>query len=812
MREFAAREGREKKIKQAQRVARGKGPRLYEVSWYAPRLGRRVTYGHSIIADNKSGAVAQVKSIHRDRRKSWLKSLGAKKQLEGLTNYVAQPIVQNPQRPFFCADCDRQLGEKSHVMGDGRVVCDLCGGKARDKRSEKQQRRLFDVQKELFENPGSVRLRNIEMGFYSGGVFHPIRASNDYNEFRAGDFDESKAKQQRRLERESRQLRAHYEKEEKRLAQKFSKRHKSLSQWIRSIGGIAPHPRDEQHRGEMESLRSRGRKKAFGTSGLINKTNTLGTKRASPEYVMDAANVEGYRDEHGRKFSNIGDFLAAVADDAGGKQKYFKLADLNEYEYANPMKAKSNKTQLVKLLGSMAQLLRVPLQNPAKGISQKELETILAKATPQMRSQIERQMGAAGAADGRRQTAGGRKPRRAKESWAQRMADRIGRRLSRTRLRQALNPESKVHSPKPKAGAVARPSGRAKKNLFGFGKKKKPTKGQKRRAAKRTYKAARLEARAAYLRSLNPAQRKAVAAAEKNPGALDTAVKLAAVLGGAETAQKLLRGKKAKGPGRRPVGTRYYLFVGADRRGNHVDTKPEAVAAARSLANQTGGRVTVRKMKGPKLVVVTTIAPQVARHKNAAGVRGSGARKTQNSKLKTRNPANGSIFEDFTGTPSTQVTTGYVAADAPKNVDLLGPVVQLTIEDPKGQQVMIGSERDGTARWINGRVRKFDEDALLLCAVQKNGKRRFVMGVRADDRAAFLKKYPYANGQSFTVGQVAEVVYRARKPHLYGNNRTHTFYHILGEDGGRRPTAVLKNGCPKLIYGDYDIRAKGICN
>lgn len=32
------------------------------------------------------------------------------------------------------------------------------------------------------------RRRNVEMGFYSGGVFHPIRASSDYSRTRGGDW------------------------------------------------------------------------------------------------------------------------------------------------------------------------------------------------------------------------------------------------------------------------------------------------------------------------------------------------------------------------------------------------------------------------------------------------------------------------------------------------------------------------------------------------------------------------------------------------------------------------------------------------
>lgn len=512
-----------------------------------------------------------------------------------------------------------------------------------------------------------------------------------------------------------------------------------------------------------------------------------------------------------------------------------------------------SKANLLKLLGGMATRLKVPIKNPAKGISQKELETILAKATPQMRAQIESQMGAAKARAGSRES-GVRKSRK-KETWAQRMADRIGQRLSKTRLRQALNPakknflgldrESRIKRKKKRARVLSAKAGvleakealkRARQNPKGRGQKQPArmnlgapkgetvvlvaANGKRIRQATKVVFPNGDVVRFTEKLPKRKAITQATALLTKNPmHPLEVASHLVGITIGATALAKGRRSKKT-GPGRRPIGSRYYLFVGSDRRGNHVDTKPEAVAAARSLANATGGAVTVRKLAGTKLAVVKTVRPQVKK-KNGTRESGVGSqKKTRNSKRGTRNVAKakrnspGEIFEDFHGQQSTKVTTGYVAADAPKEVDQLGPVVQWTIEDPKGQPVTIGSDRDGTARTIKGRVVKFDKDAVQLCAIENgSGKRRFVVTVRAVDREKFINKYPWANGKNFTYGPVAEVIYRARKPHLYnGDNRTHTFYHILGEDGGRRPTAMIKNGCPSLKYGAYEIAREGIRN
>lgn len=40
-------------------------------------------------------------------------------------------------------------------------------------------------------------MKNVEQGFYAGGIFHPIRASRDYSSARAGEGRSSKARRSR---------------------------------------------------------------------------------------------------------------------------------------------------------------------------------------------------------------------------------------------------------------------------------------------------------------------------------------------------------------------------------------------------------------------------------------------------------------------------------------------------------------------------------------------------------------------------------------------------------------------------------------
>lgn len=220
--------------------------------------------------------------------------------------------------PFFCADCDAELdrsGADSKRQRDGRVICKKCMARLRERERSRQQGDLFIEQKSLF-NPN--RRRNLAGFTDDSGRFRPIRASKDYNEFLAGDYDTEKQQQRREIRKserehdESRKRREFYEAQE-RKEQRGQPREKvrSLSQFVRSMGGIAYWP-GVMYAGEIRRLSP----KESGTTGLINQHARQGSYRQTAEYVMEAANTEGFRDEDGQPYGEVGAFLHAVELDA----------------------------------------------------------------------------------------------------------------------------------------------------------------------------------------------------------------------------------------------------------------------------------------------------------------------------------------------------------------------------------------------------------------------------------------------------------------------------------------------------------------
>jgi len=255
----------------------------------------------------------------------------------GIDHYkIVRVDKANPEGvPLFCADCEAQLARTGYEqMHDGRYVCPRCAANARALADDKRQKRFWEEQQELFDRENMSGYRD------EVGVFHPIRASKGYNEFKTTDVATLAEQKERQEKHDTLKARDWHEKERKRVTRPG--KYRTLSQWVRARGGIAPHPKHEVFAGEMEALRSGGRKRGGRISGLINKDNKLGGKRASAEYVMDAANVEGYRDRNGQRFENIGDFLSAVGDDASGIRKHYTQEEMS----SNP-KAKKAKTNPV---------------------------------------------------------------------------------------------------------------------------------------------------------------------------------------------------------------------------------------------------------------------------------------------------------------------------------------------------------------------------------------------------------------------------------------------------------------------------------
>lgn len=671
----------------------------------------------------------------------------------------------------------------------------------------KSQRRFFDEQLALL--PNGRRRRNVE-GFEAGGVFHPIRGSEGYNEFLAGDFDSPQERAERSLQRDAGAMRAHYEREQKEMAREFERKHKSLSQFVRAAGGIAYKPETKGERGELKSKRGGATmlgmlsRKETGTTGLLNQKNREGSHRYSASRMMEAANAEGYRDRGGERFTHYEDFLRAVADDASGGRKIYSQRDLERYEFANPMKGKG-KVTCSRCGGSHhvnycnARSAAKPTQN---GLTKREYNfevhtrrdgikhgTVRARSGQAALAEVKKQFKASGIVKSR--------------AWR-------------------VNPEKKP------SVVSGQSSVKATRNFLGLDRASR-IKRAKRRARVSSAKASLLEAKERLKRarknpSITPSMAQEMLATNKSLADLveSRVVQITKLMkSGKYRAKTPLLFKDGK-----LIDGRHRLAA-VVRSGMTIEFPIESVVSAGAQQNpmhpleigshlamilsgvHTAGEMTKRKPRKKRRPSASAAGKRLAQRKHGS-VRG----KTKIVKRKVRNGHEpGKIFEEFSGMPSTRVTSGYVAANSPVNIDGLGErdVVQITLETPHGKPVQIGSARDGTERTIRGEVVKFNPGALRLCAVETNGgRRRFVTTVRKADRAKWLAKNPAFTG-NYKRGVLAEIVYRARKPHLHnGSKRVNTYYHIVGEEGGRRPTAYLMNGCPTFRYGAWQITAAGI--
>lgn len=163
--------------------------------------------------------------------------------------------------------------------------------------------------------------------------------------------------------------------------------------------------------------------------------------------------------------------------------------------------------------------------------------------------------------------------------------------------------------------------------------------------------------------------------------------------------------------------------------------------------------------------------------------KGTGAvfsRKVANPKRKNSakvSPKVKALREKFTGTKSRKTTTMNVANGTPKNLAKLGKLV------------LIKAQR-GTIKPASGTT--------WLCADAKGKLHLATTAARLYD------------GPPMDFGEVTQIEYEARKPHLGHNNQT-IFFHKMGEEGGKKPTLIGDgNGGLKLRGGSYRIEREGI--
>lgn len=208
-------------------------------------------------------------------------------------------------------------------------------------------------------------------------------------------------------------------------------------------------------------------------------------------------------------------------------------------------------------------------------------------------------------------------------------------------------------------------------------------------------------------------------------------------------------------------------------------------------AGETGGKP--KHTRSKKKRAATKKASATARHRAATAARKKTTsrlasrslfRSTPLKRTRKRNSATASpkvkqLREKFTGIASRKTSTMNVADGTPTNLAKLGKLV------------LIKTER-GTIKPASG--------TNWLCADAKGKLHIATTAARIIDGPA----------QNF--GEVSQIEYEARKPHLGYKNQT-IFFHKMGEEGGKKPVLIADGkGGLKLRGGSYKIEREGIVN
>lgn len=143
------------------------------------------------------------------------------------------------------------------------------------------------------------------------------------------------------------------------------------------------------------------------------------------------------------------------------------------------------------------------------------------------------------------------------------------------------------------------------------------------------------------------------------------------------------------------------------------------------------------------------------------------------TKAKTRE-----LYEKFNGRPARKTTVKSAPNGTPKNVAKLGGLRLIKTTD--------------------GRKWKFSGSGAPDLAADSRGRLHVVGGSYR------------ANPAGEHVGEIEQIEYETKKPHL-GQPQQTIYYHRLGEEGGKRPRLVIdREGLIKIHGGDYRIEADGI--
>lgn len=152
---------------------------------------------------------------------------------------------------------------------------------------------------------------------------------------------------------------------------------------------------------------------------------------------------------------------------------------------------------------------------------------------------------------------------------------------------------------------------------------------------------------------------------------------------------------------------------------------------------------------------------------------GDSSEVSQNPSRKTRE-----LYEKFNGRPARKTTVKSAPNGTPKNVAKLGGLRLIKTTD--------------------GRKWKFSGSGAPDLAADSRGRLHVVGGSYR------------ANPAGEHVGEIEQIEYETKKPHL-GQPQQTIYYHRLGEEGGQRPRLVIdREGLIKIHGGDYRIEADGI--
>ena len=158
------------------------------------------------------------------------------------------------------------------------------------------------------------------------------------------------------------------------------------------------------------------------------------------------------------------------------------------------------------------------------------------------------------------------------------------------------------------------------------------------------------------------------------------------------------------------------------------------------------------------------------------------ARAKNPRRAKAKNPKGSAktreLYEKFNGRPARKTTTKSAPKGTPKNVAKLGALRLIKTTD--------------------GRKWAFSGAGAPDLAADSRGRLHVVGGSYR------------ANPAGEHVGEIEQIEYETKKPHL-GQPQQTIYYHRLGEEGGTRPRLVIdREGLIKIHGGDYRIEADGI--